>query len=275
VLLLGLLGALGCDSSRGARFEDSELLLGLGGTYKLDLTDEGPASDYTVVVRGGSVTASLDTEYEFSTRRVIVWVEAIAEGVSEVQLRRRGRVLDTLSVEVAAVAEVHGELMLDFTTVLLQEPFALIAGESAILRLAGEDARGRSFDRFYRELDEVDPGVALTQVWRNTYSLEAVAAGESMVTVEVDNGRLLDTTIHVLQPEDITAIHVALLGDRSVMAVGTDGEGRQVQLQDVQLEVDGVSLPMFGLGLSAVDEDTPAGTVLTASWLGHTATHTF
>jgi hypothetical protein len=32
---------------------------------------------------------------------------------------------------------------------------------------------------------------------------------------------------------------------------------------------------MFGLGLSAVDEDTPAGTVLTASWLGHTATHTF
>ena len=275
-MLAWALCALGCDHRENptVQFEDRELLLGLRGRYKLDLSHEGSASQYTVVVRGDSVTASLATEDGVFAPRVIVWVQAVAEGVSVIGLHRGGRVLYSRPVDVATVTELHGELMLDLEDVLLEEPFALLAGDYALLRLAGVDARGRSFDRFYRELVAVDSGITLTQLWRNLYTLDTPTAGEFVVTADVD-GRLLETNVHVLQPEDITSLHIAFPDDRTATVVGTDSDGRRVLLLDGWIIADGLRLYSYGVGLYSVPGHTPPGTVFTGTWAGMTTTYTF
>lgn len=274
-LLLGAACLVGCERPRGTHFEDEELLLGLDGRYKLDVRGTSDASAYTVVVLGDSVTAELGSEEGVLSPRVVLYVDAVAEGVSVVELRRHRRVVDTLTIEIAAVEEIHGELMLDLEQVLLEEPFAMLVGDGGALRIVGMDANGRRFDRFWRELTDVGPGILLTQVWRNVYAFEARAAGAIVVTADVGGGRWRQTTLHVLERTDITTLALELQSETSLWVIGRDAEGLRVHLWDAVVEGEGVLRPGYPPGVYDFDADVAPGTVVTASWSGMTATYTF
>ena len=104
---------LGCEG--GPHFVERELLLGNGGTYELSALNVRDVDDVSVSVSGEAVTAQLTSEPGLLGPRAVVRVEAVAEGVSVVELQRRedARVIDQLSIEVARVEELRVEQVLE------------------------------------------------------------------------------------------------------------------------------------------------------------------
>jgi hypothetical protein len=267
--------ALGCE--RGPHFEDSELLLGLDRSYALDVDDIRDVDDVTVHVSGEAVTAHLGTESGWFGSWPVVWVETVGEGVAVVELRRRTRVLDQLTIEVAPVEELHVEQVLEADVAYQPEPFAVLVGEPAVLRFIARDERGRVFDRFSLAGVDVDPGVTFQELWSGHYFFQGTDSGPSVVAVDVGNGQVRDVVVQLVEPAAIASIRIVLVGDGLVRVAGTTLDGLPVSISVADVDLDGESRQPVGLGVlyRVGSSDPPSGSVVRARWQGLTATHVY
>ncbi|MBK6810522.1 MAG: hypothetical protein IPL19_01210 [Sandaracinaceae bacterium] len=268
---------LGCEG--GPHFVERELLLGNGGTYELSALNVRDVDDVSVSVSGDAVTAQLTSEPGLLGPRAVVRVEAVAEGVSVVELQRRedARVVDQLSIEVARVEELRVEQVLEADVAYLQEPFGVLVGEPAVLRFIARDERGRVFDQFSLGHADVDPGVVFQELWSDHHFFQGTAAGPSVVSVDVGHGQVRDVVVPLVEPADIASIRIVLVGDGLVRVAATTSDGLPVSIYVADVDLDGEARQAVGLGVlyRVGPSEPPSGSVVRARWEGLTATHVY
>ena len=257
---------LGCEG--GPHFVERELLLGNGGTYELSALNVRDVDDVSVSVSGDAVTAQLTSEPGLLGPRAVVRVEAVAEGVSVVELQRRedARVVDQLSIEVARVEELRVEQVLEADVAYLQEPFGVLVGEPAVLRFIARDERGRVFDQFSLGHADVDPGVVFQELWSDHHFFQGTAAGQ-----------VRDVVVPLVEPADIASIRIVLVGDGLVRVAATTSDGLPVSIYVADVDLDGEARQAVGLGVlyRVGPSEPPSGSVVRARWEGLTATHVY
>jgi hypothetical protein len=285
--LLALLIALplalgGCanDANPDARFFDDEALLELGSTHDLYIRADVRPQDLRVRVLGdeGLVRVSIEgTTGYFSGTHTVARVEALAEGSATIELLNGDDVVDALNVEVVHVPALHVDTALGLRGTLDIERVAIATGEQALLQLVGEDSLGRRVEFLGERVITGEPDVSMT-VFFGELVAETDQPGDHSLTATREDGVDHPLTLHAVAREAVTALRIEVaVTERgtTVWALGETSDGFSVVNLMPELVAGAGGEGNEGSGTLELDPTVPAGTVVTATWNGLSASHTF